>query len=97
MCVYVRASARKPAQSMSHARQLGQGDRAAMHFAWALDLDPRGSQRVARETAEYAQLTDEDIRAIQQLDDGEEQVEEQLDAGSDVDVDEDPGSPASPF
>ena len=37
-----------------------------MHFAWAMDLDPRGSHHAARETAEYAQLTDEDIRAVEE-------------------------------
>ncbi len=42
-----------------------------MHFAWAMDLDPRGNQQIARETAEYAQLTDDDIRALEMT--GEEQ------------------------
>ena len=46
--------------------QLGQSDKAVMHFAWAMDLDPRGSHHAARETAEYAQLTDEDIRAVEE-------------------------------
>ena len=38
-------------------------DKAAMHFAWALDLDPRGAHHAARETADYGQLAEEDIRA----------------------------------
>eukprot|EP00047_Mylnosiga_fluctuans_P018565 m.72423 g.72423 ORF g.72423 m.72423 type:complete len:236 (-) comp7679_c0_seq6:166-873(-) len=44
-------------------KKLGQSDKAAMHFAWAMDLDPRGSQHMARDAAECPQLTDEDIRA----------------------------------